>query len=128
IRAYHHLATLFRRLGDVASSVQAFNQAFNIDPTDEPVTTNFIDTLRSAGDAENAMKVAEFAAEKGNESPQLMARIGSLLIEGDKFDEAEPFLRRSIEEGPVASAYGDLANVLWDRSDASSTQGLEDRE
>src|SRR5690606_1435600 len=93
-----------------------------------PVTTNFIDTLRSAGDAENAMKVAEFAAEKGNESPQLMARIGSLLIEGDKFDEAEPFLRRSIEEGPVASAYGDLANVLWDRSDASSTQGLEDRE
>lgn len=128
IRAYHHLATLFRRLGDVASSVQAFNQAFNIDPTDEPVTTAFIDTLRGAGDAANAMKVAEFAAEKGNESPQLMARIGSLLIEDDKFDEAEPFLRRAVEEGPVASAFGDLANVLWDRSDAESEQGREDRE
>lgn len=128
IRAYHHLATLFRRLGDVASAVQAFNQAFNIDPTDEPVTTAFIDTLRAAGDADNAMKVAEFAAEKGNESPQLMARIGSLLIEADKFDEAEPFLRRAVDEGPVASAFGDLANVLWDRSDAESAQGNEDRD
>jgi len=127
-RAFHHLATLFRRLGDVASAVQVFNQAFNLDPTDEAISTNFIDTLRAAGDKDNAMKVAEFAAEKGNESPQLMARIGSLMIEEDKFDEAEPFLRRAVEEGPVASAFGDLANVLWDRADATSDQGREDRE
>ena len=126
--AYHHLATLFRRLGDVASSVQAFNQAFNLDPTDEQITVQFIDTLRSAGDKDNAMKVAQFAAEKGNESPRLMARIGSLLIEEDQFDEAEPFLRRAIDEGQVPSAFGDLANVLWDRADESTDQGKEDRQ
>ena len=125
--AWHHLATLFRRLGDVASAVQHFNQAFNIDPTDETVTIQFIDTLRSAGDKANAMKVAEFAAEKGNESPKLMARIGSLLIEDDKFDQAEPFLRRAIDEGKVPSAYGDLANVLWDRAGDDDDQGAEDR-
>ena len=113
--------------GDVASSVQSFNQAFNLDPTDEAITTQFIDTLRSAGDKDNAMKVAEFAAEKGNESPKLMARIGSLLIEDDKFDESEPFLRRAVDEGKVPSAFGDLANVLWDRADGDNNQGKEDR-
>jgi len=127
-QAWHHLATLFRRLGDAASSVQHFNQAFNLDPTDEQITTQFIDTLRAAGDNDNALKVAEFAAEKGNESPLVMARIGSLLIENDKFDEAEPFLRRSIEEGKVPTAYGDLANVLWDRSSGADDQGSEDRD
>ena len=127
-QAWHHLATLFRRLGDAASAVQHFNQAFNIDPTDEQITTQFIDTLRAAGDNANALKVAEFAAEKGNESPLLMARIGSLLIEHDKFDEAEPFLRRAVEEGKVPSALGDLANVLWDRADGDDDQSKEDRE
>lgn len=126
-RAHHHLATLFRRLGDLASSVQAFNQAFNIDPTNDAVTNQFIDTLRGAGDRANAMKVAQFAAEQGNESPRLMARIGSMMIEDDQFDEAEPFLRRAIDEGPVPSAYGHLANVLWDRADATTDEGQEDR-
>jgi tetratricopeptide (TPR) repeat protein len=73
------------------------------------------------------MKVAEFAAEKGNESPKLMARIGSLMIEDDKFDEAEPFLRRAVDEGKVPSAFGDLANVLWDRAEGDGDQGKEDR-
>ena len=127
-QAWHHLATLFRRLGDAASAVQHFNQAFNLDPTDEQITTQFIDTLRAAGDNANALKVAEFAAEKGNESPQVMARIGSLLIEHDKFDEAEPFLRRAIDEGKVPTAFGDLANVLWDRAGDDDDQGKEDRE
>jgi tetratricopeptide (TPR) repeat protein len=124
--AYHHLAMVFRRLGDVGSAVQAFNQAFNLDPADETITTQFIDTLRGAGDRANAMKVAQFAAERGNESPRLMARIGSLMIEEDQFDEAEPFLRRAIDEGKVPSAYGDLANVLWDRSEGDQTS--EDRQ
>ena len=124
--AYHHLAMVFRRLGDIGSAVQAFNQAFNLDPADETITTQFIDTLRGAGDKANAMKVAQFAAERGNESPRLMARIGSLMIEEDQFDEAEPFLRRAIDEGKVPSAYGDLANVLWDRSEAD--QVSEDRQ
>jgi hypothetical protein len=44
----------------------------------------------------------------------VLAQLGSLLIENDQFDEAEPFLRRAVEEGKVPSAYGDLANVLWD--------------
>jgi tetratricopeptide (TPR) repeat protein len=120
---YHHLGSILRRLGDVGSAVQAFNQAFNIDPTNEAVTVQFIDTLRGAGDKGNAMKVAQFAAERGNESPRVMARLGSLMIEHDHFDEAEPFLRRAIEEGKVPSAYGDLANVLWDRGE----EGDDDR-
>jgi tetratricopeptide (TPR) repeat protein len=116
-QAYFHLAMLLRRLGDLNSAVKAFNQAFNIDPTHEEIACQFIDTLRSAGDAANAMKVAQFAAERGNESPRLMARLGSLMIEDDQFDEAEPFLRRAVDEGQVPSAYGDLANVLWDRGE-----------
>ncbi len=128
---FHHLATLFRQLGDLGSAVQAFNQAFNLDPTNASVTNQFIQTLRGAGDKANALKVAQFAAERGNEDPGLMAHLGSLLIEDDKFDEAEPFLRRAVDEGQVASAYGDLANVLWDRGsgdDAEEGQGNEDRE
>jgi tetratricopeptide (TPR) repeat protein len=125
---FHHLAALFRQLGDLGSAVQAFNQAFNLDPTNAAVTNQFIQTLRGAGDKANAMKVAQFAAEKGNEDPGLMAHLGSLLIEDDKFDEAEPFLRRAVDEGQIASAYGDLANVMWDRADADDDQGKEDRE
>lgn len=131
---FHHLATLFRQLGDLGSAVQAFNQAFNLDPTNAAVTNQFVQTLRGAGDKANALKVAQFAAERGNEDPGLMAHLGSLLIEDDKFDEAEPFLRRAVDEGQVASAYGDLANVLWDRASASDDeegedgQGNEDRE
>jgi tetratricopeptide (TPR) repeat protein len=128
---FHHLATLFRQLGDLGSAVQAFNQAFNLDPTNAAVTNQFIQTLRGAGDKANALKVAQFAAERGNEDPGLMAHLGSLLIEDDKFDEAEPFLRRAVDEGQVASAYGDLANVLWDRGsgdEAEEGQGNEDRE
>ncbi|MCA9708538.1 MAG: hypothetical protein KDK70_22000 [Myxococcales bacterium] len=125
---FHHLATLFRQLGDLGSAVQAFNQAFNLDPTNAAVTTQFIQTLRGAGDKANAMKVAQFAAERGNEDPSLMGHLGSLLIEDDKFDEAEPFLRRAIDEGQVPSAYGDLANVLWDRADDDDDQGQEDRD
>ncbi|MEM9457595.1 MAG: tetratricopeptide repeat protein [Myxococcota bacterium] len=125
---FHHLATLFRQLGDLGSAVQAFNQAFNLDPTNAAVTTQFIQTLRGAGDKANAMKVAQFAAERGNEAPALMGHLGSLLIEDDKFDEAEPFLRRAIDEGQIPSSYGDLANVLWDRADDDDDQGKEDRE
>ena len=125
---FHHLATLFRQLGDLGSAVQAFNQAFNLDPTNAAVTTQFIQTLRGAGDKANAMKVAQFAAERGNEDPGLMGHLGSLLIEDDKFDEAEPFLRRAIDEGQIPSSYGDLANVLWDRADDEDDQGTEDRE
>jgi len=143
---FHHLATLFRQLGDLGSAVQAFNQAFNLDPTNAAVTSQFIQTLRGAGDKANALKVAQFAAERGNEDPGLMAHLGSLLIEDDKFDEAEPFLRRAVDEGQIASAYGDLANVLWDRgsgggdddddneseseskSKSEGDQGSEDRE
>lgn len=131
---FHHLATLFRQLGDLGSAVQAFNQAFNLDPTNAAVTNQFIQTLRGAGDKANALKVAQFAAERGNEDPGLMAHLGSLLIEDDKFDEAEPFLRRAVDEGQVASAYGDLANVLWDRAsnededEGEGGQGNEDRE
>lgn len=126
---FHHLATLFRQLGDLGSSVQAFNQAFNLDPTNVNVTNQFISTLRGAGDNANALKVAQFAAERGNEDPTLMAHIGALMIEDDKFDEAEPFLRRAVDEGQVASAYGDLANVMWDRAsdDEDDDQGKEDR-
>jgi tetratricopeptide (TPR) repeat protein len=124
--AFHHLAALLRRLGDLGSSVQAFNQAFNLDPTHEGVAVQFIDTLRNAGDKANAFKVAQFAAERGNESPKVMARLGSLMLEHDQFDEAEPFLRRAIEEGKVPAAYGDLANVLWDRDGGNA--GGEDRE
>jgi tetratricopeptide (TPR) repeat protein len=137
---FHHLATLFRQLGDLGSAVQAFNQAFNLDPTNAAVTNQFVQTLRGAGDKANALKVAQFAAERGNEDPGLMGHIGSLLIEDDKFDEAEPFLRRAVDEGQVASAYGDLANVLWDRASnedeeaedekkaGGETQANEDRE
>ncbi len=121
---FHHLASLFRQLGDLGSAVQAFNQAFNLDPTNAQVADAFIQTLRGAGDSANAMKVAQFAAERGNEDPRLFAHLGSLMIEADQFDEAEPFLRRAVEEGQIASAYGDLANVLWDRSEEDS----EDRE
>ncbi len=124
---FHHLAALLRRLGDLGSSIQAFNQAFNLDPTSEAVATQFIDTLRNAGDKANAMKVAEFAVEHGNESPRVLARVGSLMLEHDRFDEAEPFLRRAVDEGKVPSALGDLANVLWDRSGGSG-QEQEDRD
>jgi tetratricopeptide (TPR) repeat protein len=124
---FHHLASLFRQLGDLGSAVQAFNQAFNIDPTNAQVTDAFIQTLRGAGDTSNATKVAQFAAEKGNEDPRLFAHLGALMIEADQFDEAEPFLRRAVEEGQVPSAYGDLANVMWDRAESDDT-GKEDRE
>ena len=127
--AYHHLGTLFRRLGDMGSAVQALNQAFNIDPTDASVANTFVETLRGAGDHANALKVAQFSAERGNEHPVLMAHLGSLMIEHDQFDEAEPFLRRAVDEGQVPSAYGDLANVLWDRSSGTDDSGdTEDRQ
>lgn len=122
---FHHLGTLFRRLGDVGSAIQSYNQAFNLDPTNEAVTIGFIETLRGAGDGDNAFKVARFAAERNNDSPHLFAHLGSLMIEHDQFDEAEPFLRRAIEDGKVPSAYGDLANVLWDR--AGDDGSKEDR-
>ncbi|MCA9654065.1 MAG: tetratricopeptide repeat protein [Myxococcales bacterium] len=126
---FHHLAVLFRQLGDLGSAVQAFNQAFNLDPKNGPVANQFIQTLRGAGDTANAFKVAQFAAENGNEDPGLMAHLGALMIEDDKFDEAEPFLRRAVDEGQIASAYGDLANVLWDRAGEGEDEGQakEDR-
>ena len=126
--AFHHLALLFRRLGDASSAVQAFNQAFNLQPQHPVIAAQFIDTLRSAGDKDNAFKVAQFAVEQGNEDPTVLALLGSLMIEHDQFDEAEPFLRRAVDEGQVPMAYGDLANVLWDRSSGSSDQDKEDRE
>lgn len=125
--AYHHLALLFRRLGDVSSAVQAYNQAFNLAPTHPVIAAQFIDTLRTAGDKENALKVAQFAVEQGNEDPTVLALLGNLMIEHDQFDEAEPFLRRAVDEGKVAMAYGDLANVLWDRASGNSEQDEEDR-
>lgn len=126
--AWHHLALALRRVGDVGSAVQAFQQALNLGPNHPAVAATFIDTLRSAGDAENAFKVAQFAVENGNEGPIVFAQLGSLLIENDQFDEAEPFLRRAIDEGKVPSAYGDLANVLWDTSESDPAKVREDKE
>ncbi len=123
----HHLAVLLRRLGDVPSSINAFNQAFNLDPSDEVVANGFIETLRSIGDTENAMKVAQFALERGSDSPVICAHLGALMIDQDMFDEAEPFLRRAVDEGEIPSAFGDLANVLWDRGDTETDAGMEDK-
>jgi tetratricopeptide (TPR) repeat protein len=126
--AWHHLALVARRLGDVPTAVNALNQAFNLQPTNVQIAVDFIQTLRKAGDSENATKVAQFAVERGNEAPPILALLGSLLIEGDDFDAAEPFLRRAIDEGKIPSAYGDLANVLWDRSEEGTDEQKEDRE
>ena len=126
--AWHHLALALRRVGDVGSAVQAFQQALNLGASHPAVAATFIDTLRSAGDTENAFKVAQFAVENGNEGPIVMAQLGSLLIENDQFDEAEPFLRRAVDEGKVPSAYGDLANVLWDTSETELAKIKEDRD
>ncbi len=126
--AWHHLALALRRVGDVGSAVQAFQQALNLNPQNPAVAATFIDTLRSAGDLENAFKVAQFAVENGNEGSAVLAQLGSLLIENDQFDEAEPFLRRAVEEGKVPSAFGDLANILWDTSASEPAKIKEDRE
>ena len=71
--AWHHLALVARRLGDLQTAITAFNQAFNLAPNSMPVATNFIQTLRRAGDRDNALKVAKFAVENGNESPVVLA-------------------------------------------------------
>jgi tetratricopeptide (TPR) repeat protein len=127
-QAWHHLAVVARRLGDLPTAVNAFNQAFNLAPTNVQITVDFIQTLRRAGDSENALKVAQHAAEQGNDAAPILALLGSLLIEIDDFDAAEPFLRRAVDEGQIPSAYGDLANVLWDRSDDDTSDQTEDRE
>lgn len=126
--AWHHLALVLRRVGDVGSAVQAFQQAINLGPQHPGVAAGFVETLRAAGDLENALKVAQFAVENGNEGPVLMAHLGALLIENDQFDEAEPFLRRAVEEGKVPSAYGDLANVLWETTESDPRKVKEDRD
>lgn len=126
--AWHHLALVLRRVGDVGSAVQAFQQALNLGPQNAAVVSTFVDTLRSAGDLENAFKVAQFAVENGCEGPVVFAQLGSLLIENDQFDEAEPFLRRAVDEGKVPSAYGDLANVLWDTSETDPAKIREDHD
>jgi len=113
--AWHHLAVVLRRVGDVGGSIAAYQQAINLGPQNVAVAAGMIDALRTAGDNENAFKVAQFAVENGNEGAVVLAQLASLMIENDQFDEAEPFLRRAIDEGKVPSAYGDLANVLWDR-------------
>ncbi|NVB41260.1 tetratricopeptide repeat protein [Pseudenhygromyxa sp. WMMC2535] len=128
VEAWHHLGVVARRLGDLPTAINAFNQAFNLAPTNVQVTVNFIQTLRQTQDTENALKVAQHAAENGNEAPPVLALLGSLLIENDDFDAAEPFLRRAVDEGQIPSAYGDLANVLWDRSDDDTSEQGEDRE
>ncbi len=115
--AWFHLAVVLRRIGDLGGAVNAFQQALNLNPRNAQVAAQFIDTLNSAGDLDNALKVAKFVVEQGNEHPQILGQLGSLMIQNDEFDEAEPFLRRAIEEGKVPSAYGDLANVLWDSDD-----------
>ncbi len=125
--AWHHLALLARELGDLPAALNAFNQAFNLAPESTAVASNFIQTLRRAGDNDNALKVAKFAVERGADDPPILALLGTLMINVDQFDEAEPFLRRAIAEGPVPSAFGDLANILWDRGDAGSAQQKEDR-
>jgi tetratricopeptide (TPR) repeat protein len=126
--AWHHLAVVGRRLGDLPTAVNGFNQAFNLQPTNVQIAVDFIQTLRRAGDSENAIKVAQHAVEQGNEAPPILALLGSLLIEIDDFDAAEPFLRRAVDEGKVPSAFGDLANVLWDRSEDDTPEQREDRE
>ncbi len=126
--AWHHLALCLRRVGDVGSAVQAFQQALNLGPQNPAVAATFIDTLRSAGDTENAFKVAQFAVENGNEGAVVLAQLGSLLIENDQFDQAEPFLRRAVDEGKVASAYGDLANILWDTNETDPAKAKEDKD
>jgi Tfp pilus assembly protein PilF len=126
--AWHHLAVVARRLGDLPTAVNAFNQAFNLQPTNVQIAVNFIQTLRRAGDSENALKVAQHAVEQGNDAAPILALLGSLLIEIDDFDSADPFLRRAVDEGQIPSAYGDLANVLWDRSEDGTDEQREDRE
>ncbi|MCA9699984.1 MAG: tetratricopeptide repeat protein, partial [Myxococcales bacterium] len=125
--AWHHLAVVARRLGDLPTAINAFNQAFNIEPTNVQIAVNFIQALRQAGDSENALKVAQHAAEQGNDAPPVLALLGSLLIDTDDFDSAEPYLRRAVDEGQIPSAFGDLANVLWDRSEDDSEEQTEDR-
>lgn len=126
-QAWHHLAMVTRQLGDMPTSLNAFNQAFNLNPTDPALTLAFVTALRQVDDAENALKVTKFAIERGNEHPVILGQLGSQYIESDEHDLAEPFLRRAVDEGQVPGAYGDLANVLWDRSEEGTDECKEDR-
>ncbi|HLT37573.1 MAG TPA: hypothetical protein VK034_14870, partial [Enhygromyxa sp.] len=74
--AWHHLAVVARRLGDLPTAVNAFNQAFNLQPTNVQIAVNFIQTLRRAGDSENSLKVAQHAVEQGNEAAPILALLG----------------------------------------------------
>lgn len=95
---YQILADWYVKNGDAAAAIEAHRKLVQLDPDNHMANLRLADLLVQNGNPEEAAEVYD--------------RLGRMLLERDKFEEAERLYRHALGQGPVG---GDLLIPLIER-------------
>ena len=94
--AHEVLGIAWALQGDLAKGRKALEKAVALDPNQWTALVKLGDLDLAQGDRAAAQKRFEAALKKGGDDPQLQQRLGLMAFYGNRFDEAEAFLKKGI--------------------------------
>jgi tetratricopeptide (TPR) repeat protein len=122
-RVTNLLAVSLLAMSRVDAAKEAFEQAFNIDPSEEDGINNYLQGLETLGEIDTAISVCRRGLDYRPDSLALHQRLGRYLLLAEQYEHAIQHLRFVIDREPtahrqlaqLATAYyhcGDEGNAL----------------
>ncbi|HTW72092.1 MAG TPA: tetratricopeptide repeat protein [Acetobacteraceae bacterium] len=112
---YSRLGHLLLRAGRLEDAEVACRQATAMSPMTAPFHHVLSLVLERQGRLDEAIAEAELVIEGGSEEPHGYARKAALLIEAERYEEAEAVLRRSLEVCPRDLGLNDTLSFVLAR-------------
>jgi len=111
IAQYRILADWYLRNEDTAKAIDAYTKLSQLDPSNHMAHLKLADLLLQTGESERAIKVYD--------------RLGRMLLERDKVEEAERLYRHVLEQGPPSGSFlAPLAEALLEEGNAASASEI----
>ncbi len=110
--AHEVLGIAWALQGDLAKGRTALEKAVALDPSQWTALVKLGDLELAQGDRAAAQKRFEAAAKKGAEDPQLQQRLGLVAFYGNRFNDAEVFLKKGIA-GLAPDTVGVRPYLAW---------------
>jgi len=98
--AHNHLGLTFLKMNNQTLAMRHFEQAVQANPRSVTARKNLAGLLESRGRPEEALREFRAAVEHDPFDPDMLLRLGAALIRLERYGEAEPYLRRSLELRP----------------------------
>jgi len=127
------------RTGDLESAVPSYLKAAELDPEKASAVLEIAETLERAGETSRAVELYTAYSEAHPEDAAVLERIGFLLLDSDRGEEAIALLERVVRDSPTVAnrvalgeAYGragqtEKAFTLWAEAAAADPSAVDVR-